>query len=172
MAIRIADRLQFYDRPVGYKTHGRPTPYLGGAAVMAGFLVAVLALGGSWDRTLPLGGGVAALWGVGTIDDRRTVLWWARGVVEILLASLLWTCGLGWDLGFGAVVDVALTAFWIVAVVNAFNLFDNMDGAASTMAAAVSAGLAVFGAADGNPWLAVCATALCGACLGFLPFNL
>src|SRR6478752_3875560 len=64
VAIRIADRLQFYDRPVGYKGHAHPTPYLGGAAVITGFLVAVLALGGPWDRTLPLAGGVAVLWAV------------------------------------------------------------------------------------------------------------
>ena len=34
-AIGLADRLQFYDKPAGYKGHLRPTPYLGGAAVMA-----------------------------------------------------------------------------------------------------------------------------------------
>src|SRR4051794_26333333 len=34
-AIALADRLQFYDKPAGYKGHLRPTPYLGGAAVMA-----------------------------------------------------------------------------------------------------------------------------------------
>src|SRR3954471_915032 len=55
LAIRVADRFQFYDRPMGYKGHGRPTPYLGGAAVMTGFLMTLLAL--STDdrgRTLPL----------------------------------------------------------------------------------------------------------------------
>jgi UDP-N-acetylmuramyl pentapeptide phosphotransferase/UDP-N-acetylglucosamine-1-phosphate transferase len=45
-AIRVAERLEFYDRPVGYKGHAAPTPYLGGAAVVAGFLAALLLLSG------------------------------------------------------------------------------------------------------------------------------
>jgi UDP-N-acetylmuramyl pentapeptide phosphotransferase/UDP-N-acetylglucosamine-1-phosphate transferase len=44
-AIRVAQRFEFYDQPVGYKGHAAPTPYLGGTAVVAGFLVAVLLLG-------------------------------------------------------------------------------------------------------------------------------
>ncbi len=93
-------------------------------------------------------------------------------LVEVALAAGLWALGLGWDLGAGAAVDLALTAIWIVAVVNAFNLFDNMDGAASSMAAVVAAGLAVVGVVEGDTWLAVTGAALCGAALGFLPHNL
>jgi hypothetical protein len=55
--------------------------------------------------------------------------------------------------------------------VNAFNLFDNMDGAAATMAVVVCAGAALIGVVRGEVWLASGATALCGACLGFLPRN-
>jgi UDP-GlcNAc:undecaprenyl-phosphate GlcNAc-1-phosphate transferase len=171
-AIRIAARLDFYDHPVGYKGHDRPTPYLGGAAVIAGFAVAAALLGGEPGRTLPLLGGVAVLWAVGTVDDRRTLRPSTRVAVEAALAALLWAVELGWDLQAGPVVDLAATVVWIVAVVNAFNLFDNMDGAASSMAAVVTGGLAVYGAVTGNVWLAVCATALSGACLGFLPHNL
>ncbi len=172
LAIRVADRFEFYDRPVGYKAHGRPTPYLGGAAVISGFVVAVVLLSGDWQRTLPLVTGVALLWGLGTLDDKRTVSPVVRVIVELGLAGLLWSGGHGWDLGAGDGLDLAVTAFWVVAVVNAFNLFDNMDGAAPSMAAVVAGGLAIFGVADGNTWLAVTAAALCGACVGFLPHNL
>lgn len=41
-AISLADRLRFCDKPIGYKGHARPTPYLGGAPVVAGFVIAVL----------------------------------------------------------------------------------------------------------------------------------
>ena len=61
---------------------------------------------------------------------------------------------------------------WVVAVVNAFNLFDNMDGAASSMACVVAGALAVLGLVNGDTWLSVVAAALCGACAGFLPHNL
>ncbi len=57
-------------------------------------------------------------------------------------------------------------------MVNALNLFDNMDGAASSIALVISIGVAITGAANGDVWLAVAAAALGGACLGFLPHNL
>ena len=170
-AIKLADRFEFYDRPVGYKGHGAPTPYLGGTAVIAGFVVAVLAIGVSPDKTLPLVGGALLLWAVGTVDDWRTLRPVTRVVIELGVAVALWQLGLGWDLGLGAAVDIAATAVWVVAVVNAFNLFDNMDGAASSIGAVVAAGLVVFGLVQDMPWVAISATAMCRppltTCRGF-----
>ncbi len=42
----MAGHLEFFDKPAGYKGHALPTPYLGGAAVMAAFVVTVLVLAG------------------------------------------------------------------------------------------------------------------------------
>jgi UDP-N-acetylmuramyl pentapeptide phosphotransferase/UDP-N-acetylglucosamine-1-phosphate transferase len=47
LAIRVAARFQFYDRPAGYKGHAAPTPYLGGTPVVVG-LFAVLIHAGDW----------------------------------------------------------------------------------------------------------------------------
>jgi UDP-GlcNAc:undecaprenyl-phosphate GlcNAc-1-phosphate transferase len=174
VAIRVAGRFEFYDVPRGYKAHRAPTPYLGGAAVMSGFLLALLVVSLATDpsRTLPLAGGVAALWVLGTVDDRRTLSPLLRVIVEALLALGLWALGLGWDVGAGGAVDLALSIVWVVLVVNAFNLFDNMDGAAGTMGFVVSASAAVLGLIEGDAWLAGTAGALAGACLGFLPHNM
>jgi UDP-GlcNAc:undecaprenyl-phosphate GlcNAc-1-phosphate transferase len=171
-AIALADRLNFYDKPVGYKGHARPIPYLGGAAVMSGFVLAILLVGEDWRKTAPLVGGMTILWVVGTIDDRRTVSPVIRIVIETALAAAIWAAGLGWDLGLGGLVDLVVTCVWVLAIINAFNLFDNMDGAAGTMALVVSAGAALIGIVHGDVWLAVGAASLGGACLGFLPRNL
>jgi UDP-GlcNAc:undecaprenyl-phosphate GlcNAc-1-phosphate transferase len=174
VAIRLAGRWNFHDAPGGYKTHGAPTPYLGGAAVISGFVVALLAAAAGVDagRSLLLAGAVAVLWAVGTVDDRRTVTPGVRVAVEVVLAAALWAADLGWDTGAGGVVDLPLTVAWIVVVVNAFNLFDNMDGAAGTIAFVAAGSASVFGLVEGDAWLAAGAGALAGACLGFLPFNL
>ena len=172
VAIRLAAHFEFYDRPVGYKGHSAPTPYLGGLAVTTAFIVAVLALTSDPGRTLPVLGGVVVLWAVGTLDDRRTVGPLTRVAVEAALGAMLWATSLGWSLGLGAAVDLLATVVWVIAVVNAFNLFDNMDGASSTMACVVAAAVAVLGLVQSDVWLVATGAALCGACLGFLPHNL
>jgi UDP-GlcNAc:undecaprenyl-phosphate GlcNAc-1-phosphate transferase len=172
LAIRVADRLDFYDKPSGYKGHARATPYLGGTALVAGFLFALLLFASDADRTLPVVVGVVVMWAVGTIDDRRNVAWWLRVLVEVGLAAMLWAVGAGWDLGLGGPVDLGLTALWLVAVTNAFNLFDNMDGQSATMGLVTSLGLAALGIATDSTWLALAGVALAGACFGFLPHNL
>jgi UDP-GlcNAc:undecaprenyl-phosphate GlcNAc-1-phosphate transferase len=170
-AIALADRLHFYDKPAGYKGHLAPTPYLGGAVVVAGLLVALSLAAGAWEKTAPLLGGVLALFALGTLDDRRGVSPALRVLAELAVGVLIWATDLGWHLHAGAAVDLTLTCLWVVAVVNAFNLFDNMDGAASTMALVVAAGAALIGVVNNDVWLAVGAASLCGACLGFLPRN-
>jgi UDP-GlcNAc:undecaprenyl-phosphate GlcNAc-1-phosphate transferase len=172
VAIRLATHFDFYDAPIGYKGHAAPTPYLGGLAVITAFVVAVLALASDSGQTWPVLGGVVVLWAVGTIDDRRAIGPLPRVAVETGLAAMLWATGLGWSLSLGAVVDLIATVVWVVAVVNAFNLFDNMDGASSTMACVVAAAVAVLGLVEADVWLVATAAALCGACLGFLPHNL
>ncbi|MDX6683009.1 MAG: hypothetical protein QOG94_3048 [Solirubrobacteraceae bacterium] len=172
VAIRLAARLRFYDVPAGYKGHGAPTPYLGGAVVIIGFVAVAPVLAAGERRSLPVLAGVVVLALVGALDDRRTVGPWQRVLVEGGLATTLWALGLGWTLGLGAVVDLLVTGLWVVAVVNAFNLFDNMDGAASAMASVVGGAVAVLGLVQSDVWLGVTGAALCGACAGFLPHNL
>jgi UDP-GlcNAc:undecaprenyl-phosphate GlcNAc-1-phosphate transferase len=172
VAILTARRFAFYDRPSGHKGHTRPTPYLGGAAVMVAFIIALLLGAAEPSRTLPLIGGVAVLFIVGTVDDRRTVSPLLRVAVEFALGFVLAASGIGWHLGAGELVDGIVNGIWVVAVVNAFNLFDNMDGAASTMALVVAGGACILALVSGDRWVTAGSAALCGACLGFLPYNL
>jgi UDP-N-acetylmuramyl pentapeptide phosphotransferase/UDP-N-acetylglucosamine-1-phosphate transferase/tetratricopeptide (TPR) repeat protein len=171
-AIAVAARTNFHDRPVGYKGHSRPTPYLGGVAVLGGFLVAATLLGGEFSRLSPIVGCTCALWALGTLDDRRSLGAWPRVAVECMAAILLWSTGLGWDVFPGDAADLALTLGWVVGLVNAFNLIDNMDGAAATIAAVTSVAVGGLALIEGDVPLAILVFGLAGACLGFLPYNL
>ena len=66
---------------------------------------------------------------------------------------------------------VPLTVFWIVAVVNAFNMVDGLDGLAATVAFGSLVLLAAVSALIGNGMELVLALGALGAVLGFLPFN-
>jgi len=172
-AITIARRTGFLDSPVGYKAHRRPTPYLGGIAVLIPTLMAVSLLDSrAWAEYWPLLAGTCGLSLVGTLDDRVSLSPLLRVGVEFLAAYLLWAQGLGWSFLGSDAANLLLTAFWVVGVVNAFNLMDNLDGAAGAIAgvsAACIAGLSMIG---GNSALAIISIALCGALIGFLRFNL
>lgn len=172
VAERVAARTNFYDRPGGYKEHGRPTPYLGGAAVVLGFIVAAVAFADSLaDFRVPTICALILL-AVGTIDDRVNLGIIPRLIVEIGVGVAVWAAGQGWETGSGGVLDLLLTVGWVVGVINAFNLMDNLDGAAATVAGTSAAGVGAVATLQGSPILVAICFALSGACAGFLPHNL
>jgi UDP-GlcNAc:undecaprenyl-phosphate GlcNAc-1-phosphate transferase len=171
-AIRVAHLTGFLDRPAGYKKHGQPTPYLGGSAVLIAFVVAAVAFGDVAGRFLPLILGALVLWVVGTIDDRVNLSPWLRIGVTVATAAGLWAGDLGWNVFPGAMPDLLLTILWVLGLVNAFNLMDNLDGASTTVAATGSVGVGAFALVNGDVALAGVSLALAGACIGFLRFNL
>ena len=63
------------------------------------------------------------------------------------------------------------TTFWIVAVTNALNLLDGLDGLASGVSAIMGTTLSIIAYQAGNPFGVLVGVALVGALLGFLPHN-
>jgi UDP-GlcNAc:undecaprenyl-phosphate GlcNAc-1-phosphate transferase len=173
IAIRVAGRTGFYDRPRQYRQHAAATPFLGGAAVLVAFLIAALAVGGASGARWPLLAGAFAMWVVGTIDDLVAVPPGRRIAVEVGVAAGLFAAGLGWNIVGGAgPIDFVLTVLWIVAIVNAFNLMDNLDGACGTVGCVSAAGIGTLAAISGQAALAGMAFALAAACAAFLRWNL
>ena len=172
LARRLAVRTNFLDHPVGYKGHQRATPYLGGLAVVAATLLGWTVVGGAWGHYLALTLCVVTLLAVGTLDDRFGLGISIRFAAQIAAAGALWATGLGWAIFESGPADLLITIAWVVGIVNAFNLMDNMDGAATTVAASSAAGIAVLAFIHGDAVLGGLAMTLGAACLGFLPFNL
>lgn len=172
LAIRAAVKLSFFDVPVGYKGHRTPTPYLGGSAIMVGLLLAGLAASGSLDKQWQLIVCAVFLWGVGTVDDWLNLPLLVRLLAEVAIGVGLWHSGHGWDVFHSTGPDVALTVVWVVGVANAFNLMDNMDGAAATTAAVSALGAGLLAIISGKAALAPLCFAVAGSCAGFLPRNL
>ncbi len=170
-AIGLAARMSFYDKPAGYKQHSAPTPYLGGLAVVAAFLIAAL-LFNAGDELVVIPAGALLLLLLGTIDDRIALGPLPRLAAEILLAIAIWALDVGWVLFDSDLVNLLLTVLWVVGLVNAFNLMDNLDGAAGTVASVCAAGTGAYAIVGGEIVIAVLMFAVAGACLGFLRYNL
>ncbi|GAA0432363.1 hypothetical protein Acor_76100 [Acrocarpospora corrugata] len=157
------------DRPGGHKAHQRPTPYLGGLAILIATLPPVAFLADDPAvRAVLLGATALAL--VGLIDDIRPL-----GPVPRLLAETLATLAVVLN-GVRAPVtgtwlDIPLTTVWIVVVANSYNLLDNMDGVLGAVAVATGGMLAVVASVIGEYEAAIIPLALAGACAGFLVHN-
>jgi UDP-GlcNAc:undecaprenyl-phosphate GlcNAc-1-phosphate transferase len=172
LAIALARRTGFYDHPVGYKGHRRPTPYLGGCAVVGGLLLSAALFGRAAEAFVPVAAGALALWALGTVDDRYGMGPLPRLAIEVAAAAALYAAGVGWSVFADGALNLALTVVFVIGVVNAYNLMDNMDGATGSVAAVSGAALGLLAAAQGDVALGAIALALSGACAGFLPFNL
>lgn len=167
---RLAWAWGFVDRPQPRKHHRMPTPMLGGVALIAGVLAPPLLVG---LPALPYAGiaaGAVLLLVVGLVDDRVGVGVAGKLVAQAAAAALVLAAGVGgpWLAALGTPLGLALGALWLIAVTNAFNLLDNVDGLAAGMAAVTGLGsLALTSAPLGR----ALAAALVGACLGFLLHN-
>jgi UDP-GlcNAc:undecaprenyl-phosphate/decaprenyl-phosphate GlcNAc-1-phosphate transferase len=170
-AIRLAVASGFLDHPIGYKKHGRATPYLGGLGVMTAALPVALVVGGG-SEVLVIAACAAGLCVVGIADDRAHLGPVTRVLAECTAAFVLWQADLGWLLFDEGVFNLALTTVWVVGLVNAFNLMDNLDGATGTVGGVSAAGVGLLAATQGEMAIAAMAFALAGACAGFLRFNL
>jgi UDP-GlcNAc:undecaprenyl-phosphate GlcNAc-1-phosphate transferase len=148
------------------------TPYLGGVAVVTAAAISIVTLGVATSRYGSLLIWALVLFVLGTIDDKRNLSPVPRLLIEIVAGAALWNYGLGWTEFGSAPLDLLMTIVWVVGLVNAFNLMDNMDGAAASVTGVAALGVAALAIIGGDVTLAVIVLAVAGACAGFLPFNL
>jgi UDP-GlcNAc:undecaprenyl-phosphate/decaprenyl-phosphate GlcNAc-1-phosphate transferase len=173
VARRIATETSFYDHPKGYKKHARPTPYLGGTAVVLAVVIStVVALGGDISHVGVVLGSALALFAIGALDDRVGLGILPRFAIQVLAAFVLWAGDAGWQVFASESANLGFTLLWVVGLVNAFNLLDNLDGATGSVASVAAGGAGLLAFAKGDTAMAVLALALSGGCLGFLPYNL
>ena len=168
---RFALRRGITDRPDPRKSHDRPMPYLGGVAITLATLVPICLLVRDWNARLAVlvvAGAVIA--GLGLVDDIRSMGPLPRLLVEALAATMVVLTG-GRIAAFGNWLDLLVTTLWIVVITNSFNLLDNMDGAAATVATVVAGFLAWAALLDGQWNLVLLMLALSAGCLGFLIHN-
>jgi UDP-GlcNAc:undecaprenyl-phosphate GlcNAc-1-phosphate transferase len=156
--------------PRADRLHTSPTPYLGGVAIVV-VAVAASPFIGEWKAEAAVIVTGALLLGiVGLLDDLYTLRPAPRLGAEVFAALLASAAGAHVHI-FGGVADVALTVVWLVGVTNAFNLVDNMDGAAGGIAAATAVALAVTAAINGQVLVGGLAAVVAGSCVAFLIYN-
>jgi len=164
--------------PSGERWHEQPTPTFGGIGIFLGFAAAVLlALAtGAVEWSSELGGilaGMTLLFVAGLVDDLRHLSPLAKLALQITAAVIVLASGLEVEIVGNTVLAWGIGLLWLVGITNAFNLLDNMDGLAATLAAIACSYFAIDAVTEHeNELVLVLALSLGLACTGFLPFNL
>ncbi len=165
-----ARRYGFVAQPRGDRWHQKPTALFGGIGIFLAFVIPFAALHG-YDRSiLFLMAGATIIWGLGIVDDLFRIQPYTKLLVQIAAAGIA---------TFGAFVPshelalplVPLAIFGLVALTNAFNLLDNIDGLSAGTACIASFFLFLISSTQQNESIAICAAILFGATLGFLFYN-
>ncbi len=170
--------LQVSAAPRADRWHTRSTPLLGGIGIFAGLLVAagVALAAGLMPLSRELGGilgGCAILFAAGLVDDVFRLPPLAKLAAQGAAAALVLVAGVRVEIVGNPVAATAIGVLWLIGMTNAFNLLDNMDGLAATLAAIACAFFAVDAyTVHPSHMIAVLALGICFACLGFLPYNL
>jgi UDP-GlcNAc:undecaprenyl-phosphate GlcNAc-1-phosphate transferase len=164
-----ARRIGVVSVPAANRWNARTIPLLGGVAVWASVSIAAVLtqLIDSGVAVLILGG--ACMAAVGLVDDFVPLKPSTKLTAQIATACLVVALGITLPVSGSAVVDALLTILWIVAVTNAVNLLDNMDGLCAGVVAIAAIGFAWSGV--GQPHTAAYAAAIAGACAAFLVYN-
>ncbi len=164
--------------PSADRWHASPTPLLGGIGIFFGISVGLwlAAAVGAFEPTRALLGiyaGCTLIFVTGLLDDLFSLSPIAKLASQIVAAVIVLATGTQVQLVGNELVGDAIAIVWLVGVTNAFNLLDNMDGLAATLAA-IAFGFFAIDAVTVHSNTLVLAFALAGAfaCVGFLPFNL
>jgi len=167
----VAVGLGLVARPAADRWHQRPTALLGGVAVALPVVILGLTLRplNGLGHLIACGAFITAF---GVLDDALSLKPSTKLIAQIIVASVLLFFGyrLGWTTSL--IGDSMLTLLWIVAITNAFNLLDNMDGLCAGVAI-IAGSFAVFAVVQsaGVTPLALYLAALIGAAAGFLIYN-
>lgn len=170
---QIAMRLGVTAAPNKRNIHRRHVPLMGGAAIYLAFVLSVL-LFSPPDHLVELGAivaGATMLALIGYLDDRRHLSPRIRLLVMTVAAAVAVLSGVQIRLFGTPYIDIPLTLFWIVALINAINWIDNMDGLAAGAAAITSAFFLLLALSQGQILVSMLAAAIFGSAFGFLIYN-
>lgn len=180
LMIGLAPKLGLIDQPDARRIHVKPIPRAGGIAVYVSMLAGLAALnfsglkfdgrlGGDWLAYFLCASGLLVL--VGVIDDRRGMSAWVKLGAQVTASVIMFFYR---DLeGFSVwtIFDLVIHVGWHVALINAFNLIDGMDGLCAGLGMIALAILGILAATTGTIQNAAVIFVMWMALAGFLRYN-
>jgi len=165
------------------RMHKTPIPRLGGLAIFIAFLFSVIIFVDIDRQMQGILLGAVMIVVLGVMDDIMTLRALPKFLVQIAAAGIVvyHGCSIQFISNPNVFSDVAyislgwwgipLTIIWIVAITNAVNFIDGLDGLAVGVSAISTASLLVIALMVAEMNVSVILAALLGSCLGFIPYN-
>lgn len=167
----LAHRYGFVAKPKSDRWHKKPTAMMGGTAI---FLTTVLIYFFAVPYTkefLVILAGSTILFLVGLIDDILHIKPYQKLIGQLIGVAIVVGFGLVLPWTNSEILNIGITAFWLVGITNAINLLDNMDGLAAGISAIAAFALAIGFSAGGQTNEMLLISVFVGALVGFLAFN-
>ncbi len=181
----FAERVGAIDVPKdSRRVHDHPIPRMGGLAIFVGFLLSVIVFVSFSTQIMGILIGALIIAMMGAVDDIMNLNAWVKLAVQVVAALVAIRCGIVFTaisnpnfLSYNTTIQIGwlaipLTILWIVGCTNAINLIDGLDGLAVGVSAISSFSMMIVAlfVADANTTFIL--AALCGACVGFMPYNM
>lgn len=182
IAKKIAFKLKAVDYPRARGMNNEPVPLMGGLAIVAGFMGAMVLLSPFIAELhsmrfvgFIIGGIIIVV--VGMFDDVYELSAKFKLLIQIIVAIIVVCTGTKLDFIMWPMWEYlkpfasVFTVIWIVGLINAVNLIDGLDGLAAGVTSIASVCLTILCILSGNVLATIICTCLAGASLGFLPRN-
>jgi len=177
--MELAIKVGALDAPDERKVHKGMIPRMGGLAIYAAFVLAVLASMHINREIMGLLVGGTVILIVGIIDDLKPLPAKVKLLGQIVAATVLvmfdirieWLTNPFGDMLYVDYLAIPLTILWVVSLTNTVNLIDGLDGLAAGVSTIASVTILLV-ALQQNFWtVAILTAALAGSALGFLQHN-
>ncbi len=167
----VARKYGFVAKPKSDRWHKKPTALMGGVAIFLTTLLIYLVFVPKTAQSLIVVSGSSFLFLVGFIDDLLYIKPYQKIIGQVIGTAIIIGAGLSLPITGFQMIDIWITAFWLIGITNAVNLLDNMDGLAAGIAAIAAATLAIgfYSTGASGDLLLICG--FIGALIGFLVFN-
>ncbi|CDQ38358.1 MULTISPECIES: glycosyltransferase family 4 protein [Virgibacillus] len=167
------------DKPNHRKVHQKMMPRLGGLAIYSSFLLGFLIFLPQTYNYWPILIGATIIMFVGILDDVMQLSAKVKFGGQLIAAMVpvfggytieFITVPFGDRIEFG-IAAIPLTIIWIVAITNAINLIDGLDGLAAGVSSIALLTISVLAISMGNYPIALLSFMLLGSTIGFLVYN-
>jgi UDP-GlcNAc:undecaprenyl-phosphate GlcNAc-1-phosphate transferase len=167
----LARRIGAVASPKKDRWHERPTAMMGGVAIFAAVIAAVLLWVPQTTASWLVLGASTLLFTVGLIDDFLHVKPYQKLIGQIIGAAIILNFGLVLPWTSSPTFNMLVTFVWLIGITNAVNMLDNMDGLAAGTAAIAAIFLGANFYLNHQFAEALMLGGFAGALLGFLVFN-